>query len=113
VREILGTAAPVFVVSDGEPDQLRPLLALNNVTWLEGGSPISDMMALSNARILIGSMQSSFTAWASFLGQMTTFTFPGPAEQFPVANRKGLYAGPLDPEAPPSELVRDLRRLRP
>jgi hypothetical protein len=114
VRKLLGRTAPVFVVSDGEPNELELLLALDGVTLLRGGSPISDLIALSNAKILIGSMESSFTAWASFLGQMTTCTFPVPTERFPFVNRKGLYTGALDPGADPAaDLIRDIRRLRP
>ena len=111
VREILGHAAPAFVVSDGDLDELRPLLRLGGVTLLRGGSPISDMIALSNARILIGSMQSSFTAWASFLGQMTTCTFPAPTGRFLFVNQNGRYTGALDPETPPRGLLDDLEHL--
>jgi hypothetical protein len=112
VRELLGRQAPAFVVSDGEPHELEPLLALEDVTLLRGGSPISDLIALSNAQVLIGSIVSSFTAWASFLGQMTTCKFPAPAEDFQFVNRNGLYTGALDPRAdPPPDLTRDLRRL--
>jgi Glycosyl transferase family 11 len=113
VRRLLGRSASVFVVSDGDPDELRPLLMLDDVTLLRGGSPISDMIALSNAQVLIGSMESSFTAWASFLGQMTTCTFPAPTPPFPYVNRRDSYTGSLDPDAPPEDLVRDLGRLRP
>jgi hypothetical protein len=113
VRELLGHAAPVFVVSDGESDDLTPLLRLGDVTFLRGGSPISDLLALSNAQVLVGSMESSFTAWASFLGQMTTCRFPAPSEQFTFANRKGRYTGVLEPGADiPGEFMRDLRLLQ-
>jgi hypothetical protein len=114
VRELLGRDAPAFVVSDGEPDEMEPLIALDHVTLLRGGSPLSDLIALSNAQVLIGSILSSFTAWASFLGQMTTVKFPAPSEDFAFVNRRGLYAGPLDTRAdPPAEFVRDLKRMRP
>lgn len=113
VRDLLGHAAPVFVVSDGEPDDLVPLLRLDDVTLLRGGSPISDLLALSNAQVLVGSMESSFTAWASFLGQMTTCRFPAPSEQFTFVNRKGRYTGVLEPGADiPGEFMRDLRLLQ-
>lgn len=113
VRELLGWAAPVFVVSDAAPHELDPLLALDDVTLLRGGSPISDMLALCNAEILLGSVGSSFTAWATFLGQMTTCTFPAPGEErFSFVNRAGHYAGWLDPEAPAEDLINDVRRLR-
>lgn len=112
VRQLLGRVAPAFVVSDGDPHEMRTLLDLEDVTLLRDGSPISDMIALSNAQVVIGSMESSFTAWASFLGQMTTCTFPAPAKAFPFVNQTGRYTGSLNPEAPSDRLVRDLRRLK-
>jgi hypothetical protein len=47
-------------------------------------------------------MGSSFTAWAAFLGQMTTCTFSDSGERFIFVNRAGLYTGALDPEARPT-----------
>lgn len=72
IREILGFSAKAFVVSDGMEKELEGLLNLENVIFVRSGSAISDLLVLSKAKILIGSGGSSFSAWASFLGQMPT-----------------------------------------
>jgi hypothetical protein len=73
VREVRATLrhnAQVFVFSDGNDDDLRPLLALDNVTRLSFGSSIADMLALSNSKILIASKNSTFGMWACYIGRM-------------------------------------------
>ena len=80
VRQHVGSRAPVHVFSDGDDAELAPLLALENVQRAEFGSSIADMLALSRSRLLIGS-GSTFSQWATYLGQVPTIWHPGKHEQ--------------------------------
>ncbi len=70
------------------------------------GSAIGDMLLLSRAEVFLAS-GSSFSAWASFLGQMPTLTHPGLGLTRLFGLRtQGAFLGEFDP-ANPIEL-RDL-----
>lgn len=76
VREYIGKDVPVYVFSDGSYDQLNLLIRENNVELKTFGSAISDMIAISKCRLLIGS-GSTYSMWGSFLGQVPSLWFPG------------------------------------
>ena len=76
IREFLGFNATAYVVSDGSASDLRQLLSLPNTYFVRPGCAISDLLVLSKSKILIRSGGSTFTAWASFLGQMPTISHP-------------------------------------
>lgn len=101
IRRYVGYPVRAVVFSDGTEAELRGLLALENVTRAATGSAIGDLLALSKARVLIASGGSSFSAWASFLGQMPTISHPGQClTWFKLANTRGAYLGEFDPQAP-------------
>jgi hypothetical protein len=109
LREALGSPFPAFVVSDGKPGEMQQLLDMQEVSLVRSRSPISDMWSLAHCRVLLASIGSSFSAWASFLGQMPTVVYPLPeAHAFPIENRKRLYNGPLDPDHPEAAFLRSL-----
>ena len=70
LRRELGAEAQFLVVSDGDADQLRPLLeAVPCVTSNDiPDSDCSDLLALADADLLVCSI-SSFSLWAAFLSQ--------------------------------------------
>jgi hypothetical protein len=70
------TNLPIYIFSDAKDDDLKELLQLENCKRAYFGSAISDMMALSKCKVLVSSA-STFSMWASFLGQMPTIWFPG------------------------------------
>jgi hypothetical protein len=114
IRKLLGFQIDAYVFSDGTEAELEGLLSLKNVQMLRVGSAIGDLLALSSSRILLASGSSSFSAWASFLGQMPTLCHPGnpgqTLEYFNLVNRRGHYVGAFDPSLPPSEaLIRQCR----
>jgi hypothetical protein len=74
LRENLGFRA-VALFSDGTDEELAPLLAIDGVRRVTFGSSIADIIGLSRARIFIAS-GSTFSMWASYLGQMPTVWFP-------------------------------------
>jgi hypothetical protein len=80
VRQLCGRAVPAFVFSDGQDEELSPLLSMENVKRTEFGSSIADILALSRSRLLIAS-GSTFSQWASYLGQVPTIAHPGKVDQ--------------------------------
>jgi hypothetical protein len=74
LREHLGVNS-VALFSDGTDEELAPLLSIEGVTRVTFGSSIADIIGLSCARIFIAS-GSTFSMWASYLGQMPTIWFP-------------------------------------
>ena len=112
LRELMGSTVPAFVVSDGSPAELGPLLAMEAVTLVRSRSPVSDLWSLANSKLLMASIGSSFSAWASFLGQMPTVVYPLlEAHSFPIRNRYGRFNGFLDPDAPDPLLVESVREV--
>jgi hypothetical protein len=80
LRTVIGGLASALVFSDGRPEDLRGLLSEPNVTLSRNGAAISDLLALGRSRALIAS-GSSFSMWASYLGQVPTLWYPGQRRQ--------------------------------
>jgi hypothetical protein len=111
IRKLRGRDEKAYLVSDGQPDELRELLAEPHVELVRPASPISDMLLLSRAEVLIGSGGSSFSAWASFLGGMPTVSHPGQSLRwFLKALHSSQYIGELDPSAPSAEFLASVAR---
>ncbi len=66
VREILGINFKVLVFSDGFDSELLQLLSLPNVSRSPYNESITDIFALSQAKVIIGSC-STFTTWGVYL----------------------------------------------
>lgn len=73
VRDIHGNL-PIYIVSDGSPKQLEVFKKFKDVTIKNNNRAIEDLLFLSHAQALMGSGNSSFSAWASFLGDMPTYS---------------------------------------
>lgn len=110
IRNVVNSSVQAFVVSDGTDGELRELLALKNIVRMTTGSAIGDLLALSTAKIFLSSGGSSFSAWASFLGQMPTISHPGqPLAWFNLINRKGYYIGEFNPSSPSPFFINSVR----
>jgi len=110
IRRLVGKNVRALVVSDGSERELNPLLSLENVRFLRPGCAISDLLALSRCRVLLAAGGSSFSAWASFLGQMPTISVPGQSiAWFKLHNTRGAYLGDFDPDQPAEHFVEQLR----
>ena len=72
IRKLHGNL-PVYVVSDGSPNQLSIFKKINDVYLVNNNKAIEDLLFLRQAKVLLGSGNSSFAAWASFLGNMPTY----------------------------------------
>lgn len=106
IRERAGWAVPAVVVSDGTPESLREILALENVTFLRPGNAITDLLVLSKSQVLLASASSTFSAWACYFGQMPTVTAPGhPMTEWGIENFKGQYIGDFNPGNPEEEFL--------
>ena len=71
---------PIYIFSDAENRELKEILDIDNCNRVYFCSAISDMIALSRCKVLVSSA-STFSMWASFLGQMPTIWFPGQMRQ--------------------------------
>lgn len=92
-REIAPNMA-IRIYSDGDRGNLQPLLALPNTELVTGGSALDDMLGLADATLLIAS-NSSYSLWASFLGQPHTCWFPGSLRQQAIS-ADGIFEGEVD-----------------
>lgn len=80
IREIIGRSIKVYLFSDGTDEELRNILALQNVERITFGNAISDVLGLSRATLLIAS-GGSFSMWGRFLGRMDVITYKGQLKQ--------------------------------
>jgi hypothetical protein len=113
IRAVLGFPAKAYVVSDGTESSLRELLTLENVYFQRPGCAITDLLVLAKSQILIASGGSSFSAWASFLGQMPTISYPGQSlGWFKINNKKGYFVGEFQPDAPTESFLNCLDDLQ-
>lgn len=104
---------PAVVTSDGTRDELAALLELDNVQLVSTGSAIGDLLLLSRSSVLLAS-GSTFSAWASYLGQVPTLSYPGQSlgRLFQLESVPGQLIGELDPNGYVSErLACTLREL--
>ena len=72
VKEIIksnGTKYKFFVFSDGEDQELLELLSMPQVERAFFGNALSDLIALSKCKLIIGS-DSTFSGWSAFLEQV-------------------------------------------
>jgi hypothetical protein len=97
LRDDLGKCVPVVVFSDGKDADLAPLLSLPATTRHPSLDALSDLLALTRFGCLVAS-GSTFSMWASYLGQVPTVWFPGQRWQQLLVNdaQECEYeAGPL------------------
>jgi hypothetical protein len=98
IRAQLSLSVSAVVTSDGSAAELDALLAMDDVRLVSTGSAIGDLLLLSRSSLLLAS-GSSFSAWASYLGQMPTLTHPGQslARLFQLKGAPGQIIAEFDP----------------
>ena len=94
LRKMLDVEMPGVVYSDCMDGELAQLLTLARVTRSPYREAITDMLAMSDARVLISS-GSGFSRWGSYLGQVPRLCFPG---QRTVRTLQASGAIDLEPE---------------
>ena len=99
---------PIFIFSDALDSELKEILVYENCHRAYFGSAISDMLALSTCKVLISSA-STFSMWASFLGQMPTIWFPGQMRQKLLLENLN-FEGEIDyDDALPASIIKELK----
>jgi len=99
---------PIYIFSDAEDCELKEILAYDNCNRVYFGSAISDMLALSTCKVFISSA-STFSMWASFLGQMPTIWFPGQMRQTLILENS-KFEGEVDyDDNLPSSIIREVK----
>lgn len=80
---------PAVIVSDGGRKELAQILDEPGTTLIDSRNAIEDLLVLSKSSVLLGSGNSSFSAWASFLGGMDTYSAPETSfEHFKIISDK-------------------------
>jgi hypothetical protein len=112
IRSAVGYPVGAVIVSDGKESELRELLDQEQVTLVRTGSAISDLLVLSNSKVLIASAGSSFSAWAAFLGQMPSIAHPSHSfDWFNLVNQHDYYVGGAEPARLPEVFVRQVKKI--
>jgi hypothetical protein len=111
LRARLGKSIPAVVYSDGKDDELMPLLEIAGTKRAGGRSPLSDLLSLAGAGVLIAS-GSTFSMWASYLGRMPVIWYPNRIRQRLYSERKWaeIEVGYEEPLA--AEFIGKVRELR-
>jgi hypothetical protein len=111
IREAVKADVPALIVSDARVEALRPLLAMPEVRLLRPTSPISDLLAVAKAKVLLASGSSSFSAWGAWLGQMPAISHPGQSlmEIWRYRAEKGQVSVEFDPANPSDAFLQQAR----
>jgi len=113
IRRQAGYDIPALLISDGNKKDLGEILQEPAIEFAASSSAIGDLLILSGSSIFIGSGRSSFSAWASFLGQMPTITIPGTSLQsFHISEDLSRhYVGELDMDKPDEIFLKKIKRI--
>jgi len=111
IRNEIGEDVNAYVVSDGTTRQLAELLAMKNTHFVRPGSAISDLLTISRAKVLLAAGTSTFSAWASFLGQMPSASHPGqPLTNWGVVPMRKQFIGEINPQNPLPEFIEQVKQ---
>ena len=92
IRRLVGSEVGAFVVSDGDEADLNPVLGLPNTVHIKTTTALADLLLISQARLLIASGGSSFSAWGAFLSEAPTLCIPGQSfAWFGLTDRVGVF----------------------
>jgi hypothetical protein len=99
VRKGAGKNFPARIFSDGSREQLGDLLSLPDTTLQKQGTSIGDILIMSESSILVASA-STFSMWASFLGQASTVWFKSQKKHRLVTEKGREIEAGLDGKVP-------------
>ena len=77
IRRLVGSEIGAYVVSDGDEADLNSVLSLPNTVHIKTQTALADLLLLSQARLLVASGGSAFSAWGAFLSEAPTLCIPG------------------------------------
>jgi hypothetical protein len=96
---------PIKVVSDGSRDELKDVLRLPGCELVTTKKALGDILFLARASLLLASGYSTFSMWASFLGQMPTLYHPGRMQQKLFPAGLNVFEGEWRPGEPLPEFA--------
>ncbi len=102
IRSALPARVPALVFSDGRPGELIELLAEPQTSRHEAVSAATDLLTMSKAAALVGS-GSTFSRWATFLGQTPSRWYPGQRNESVLAGSGSFELAPEWDAGPLSE----------
>jgi hypothetical protein len=73
----------VLVFTDGRKEEIDCLLSKHEARLAYFGSSVADILAMSYARLLVASKNSTFSWWASYLGRMPVI-WPRDTSTYPI-----------------------------
>jgi hypothetical protein len=91
---------PVKIISDGDRGELREILELPGCELMTTGKAVGDILLLARADLLVASGYSTFSMWASFLGEMPTLYAPGKMQQNLFTPKSKSFEGEWNPGQP-------------
>lgn len=94
IRNKLEYNIKAIIFSDAKKNELVEISKLPNIEISISNNVITDLLILSSASIMIAS-GSTFSSWASFLGQVPCIWFPGQRREFLITSNNKTY---LEPE---------------
>jgi hypothetical protein len=106
VREAAGRSIPAVIATDGNREQLAPVLQLPHIHVLPPTNALVDLLMLSRCRLLLGTGSSTFSAWAAFLGQQTAVTAAGkPLMNWGLEPLRGQLIEVFNPQQPDKSVI--------
>jgi hypothetical protein len=66
----------ISIFSDGRIEELQELLCIDNAKLIEGNKDIEDLFLLSKSKIIIVSVNSTFSYWAAFISNAIIIRHP-------------------------------------
>lgn len=76
IRQVAGKELPVTIFSDGEADELAPLLTISNVHRADRNPDIVDLLLMAQSQLIVCSAGSTFSYWAGFLSEAPVLLHP-------------------------------------
>lgn len=107
IREAIGKKTKVYIFSDAKDIELCEILSLHTTERINMGSPIADLLGLSNSKVLIAS-GSTYSMWASYLGRMPVIWHTGQMRQRLYYDRPHHEIELLEGDPLPSSFLENL-----
>ncbi len=77
----------IMIFTDGTKREVAPLLEKHQASLADFGSSLADLLAMSSAKLLVASKNSTFSWWASCLGRMSVI-WPKDTTNAPIYSDK-------------------------
>lgn len=96
---------PIKVISDGSRNELQKILSLPNCELVTTGKAVGDILLMARARLLVATGYSTFSMWASFLGEMHTLYAHGKMQQKLFRPQAKAFEGEWDASRPLPDVI--------